>query len=103
MDNLHFDERTGQLSVLTENDSVVERVIQKLRFRIGEWFLDLRAGTPPLQGENVITSAIRSVEDVIDVKDPVFYIDSNRSAFYSATIETRYGTIVLGPIPVPGP
>lgn len=103
MDNLHFDGRTGQLRVVKEKESVITRIRERLWFRVGEWFLDADAGVPPLAAESVITSAILSVDDVTGVRNATFQVDSNRSAFYSAHVDTVYGTIELGPFEVLGP
>lgn len=101
--DLRLDAR-GDLEVVSEREDVRQRVIERLAFWRGEWFLDARQGVPYLTeiftrpasadlAESVITAEIRSVEGVTDVTEVEVSIDTDtRRLSYAARVSTAYGT-----------
>lgn len=99
---------TGDLEVVDGLESVRQRVVERLRFWIGQWFLDVRGGVPyrpeifqrPTSAglaAAVVTDQIRSVEDVTGVHSVVASIDPlSRRMTYTATVATRYGDMQIG-------
>lgn len=89
------------------DESIRQRILQRLRFFRGEWFLNKRAGTPWFQRvlvraapigivTTVITDAISSVEGVISVSNVQSTINRETRRFtFSADITTENGTISI--------
>ena len=95
--------RDINFQIVDELDSVMQRVAQRLQFRLGEWFLRRDRGTnyEPILGEigvNVLgiqafTAEAASVEDVLDVTDVSYRLNNEtRILSYEANIHTPYGT-----------
>ena len=94
----------GNLAVVDGLESVRQRVAQRVRHYLGEWFLDTASGVPyhrdvlrrPASvgiAVAAVTHAIRSVEGVVDVLDAQGEIDSAlRMLKYSATVKADSGT-----------
>lgn len=99
-------------------ESVIQRVLQRLRFFRGSWFLNALAGVPhlsdvfghqfdPTLAERTLTDAILSVDDVESVRDLEFLtgveatetlesiyphrIIPGRPLRFRATVETPFG------------
>ena len=84
-------------------ESVMQRVVQRLKWWRGEWFLAVTGGLPYLPtilGEGVelraverlITGTIESVTGVVRVEDISITLDTTkRSLSYSADVITDYG------------
>ena len=107
MKTLGMKDSDFDFSVQDELQSVVQRVIQRLRFWRGDWFIDSGQGVPyiiDVFGHNVnrelakqaITSQIRSVPDVVEVSDVEVTIDPRtRTLRYAAKITTLYGSTTV--------
>lgn len=92
--------------------SVVQRVLQRLGFFRGEWFLDTAQGTPYINevvghqvdlalAKQAITSQIRGVPDVTGVSDVEISVDYKaRRLSYSATVATIYGDTEIQTAPI---
>lgn len=52
----------GGLMVLSGIDAVRQRVIERLRYHVGEWYLDLADGVPYRDGDDPILSHIQGPE-----------------------------------------
>ena len=85
-------------------ESVRQRVQQHLRIRLGEYFLNSRAGLPDLRilGQRrqealaiqIIRDHILEVEDVTGVRNVVVSFDPRtRELSYSANVDTIYGVM----------
>lgn len=84
-----------------------QRVVQRIRFFLGEWFLDRAAGTPyqrdvlvrPISiglSLTAISHAIRSVEGVRGVSDIEGEIDrTTRTLDFRCRVESDYGTLLI--------
>lgn len=81
----------------------MQRVAQRLRFRLGEWFLRTDRGTDynPILGSfgideiaiHEFTAEAASVEDVDSISNPRAVLDGEtRVMTYSANVHTRFGT-----------
>ncbi len=114
MRTLAFDNITGlQLSsdksliILTDLNSLVSKIQQRLRFLFGEWFLNTTVGVTYFQQifrkpvdpsliVSVLNSEILKEPDVQTVTDSSIDFDqSNRIFNYSARVETTFGTTTL--------
>lgn len=93
-------------TVVTDLEALRQRVVQRLRFRRGEWQLDLSAGTDSVIGHQttvglaagVISDAIRDEggSEVTEVHDVVATLDGETRVFrYSAVVETVYGQMTI--------
>ena len=101
--DLHLD-RLGCLAVADGLEDVRQRVIEKLRFWFGTWFLDPTDGVDyraevfvrPISAglaSALVTDTIRDVEGVNGVREVVASIDPVERQFtYSAQIDTPYGS-----------
>lgn len=99
---------TGDLEIVDGLENVRQRVIERLRFWVGQWFLRVEDGVPyrpeifhrPTSvglAAAVVTSQIRDVEEVTGVANVVAQIDPlSRRMTYSATIMTVYGDMQIG-------
>ena len=97
------DDISPELAVVDGLESARQRVAQRVRLFLGEWFLDASAGVPyhrdvfvrpatPALALAIITRAIRTVPGVTDVKDVAGSIDNaSRTLTYSATVVTGDG------------
>ena len=96
--------------------SVAQRVLQRVQYWLGEWFLNTRSGVPYLadvfgfnQSEELIartiSDQIRAVPDVLAVENDRVSLDpKSRRMRYSARVRTRYGVLDLaGPVAEPPP
>ena len=103
-----FNADTGDLSfaVIDELDSVMQRVAQRLRFRLGEWFLRDDRGTDydPILGSYGVddlaiaafTAEAASVDEVNAVTDVRYSLNNETRIFrYTANVQTPYGTGTL--------
>lgn len=89
------------------DEDIRQRVIQRLRFFQGEWFLDKRAGTPWFQRvlaryapigivTTIITDTIASVDGVIEVSEVESSINRETRRFdFRAKIKTASGEISI--------
>lgn len=94
----------GDLELADGLEDIRQRVIERLRFWRGEWYLDLTDGVPYLQdvftrpitadlSARIITEQIRSVRGVTGVRDVVAELQTvDRRLIYSAIVDTVYGT-----------
>lgn len=88
-------------------ESIRQRITQRLRFRRGEYFLDIRLGVPYLTdilgrrfdegiARRVITRTIESVDGVISVESVETRFDQySRKFTYNAKVQTEVGTITI--------
>ena len=105
------DDLTGLL--IDGLESLRQRVVQRIRFRRGEWFLNILMGldyrllegfTTTLElATTAITQEVRSEggPEIIEIHDVVSTLDHETRRFsYSARIETIYGMMELEVSPV---
>lgn len=97
----------GNLDLARGLESVRQRVIERVRFFAGEWFLDAAAGVPYYQriltrpadtvlAAVAITDQIRDVDGVVDVRDVRAVIDpATRRLTWSATVDTDAGAAAV--------
>lgn len=103
-----FDAYNGDISfrVVDGLDSVMQRVAQRLRFRLGEWFLRTDKGTDyaPILGSYGIddlavyafTQEAASVEGVERVSDVKYFIENETRVFrYTAVVTTAFGSDIV--------
>ena len=100
--DLHLDAR-GDLAVVEGIEDVRQRVHQRLRFFLGEWFLDVADGIPyreevftrPISAglaAALVTDQISAVPGVTAVKSVDASLDALRRRFtYTAVVTTPYG------------
>ena len=96
-----------EFSIVRGDEDIRQRILQRLRFFRGEWFLDVRAGTPWFQRvlvraapigivTTVITNAINTVEGVISVSNVQSAINRETRRFtFSADVTTENGQISI--------
>ena len=94
-------------TIVTGVESVRQRVVQRIRFRLGSWFLALLRGTPyspEIFGRQsvlglatrTITDTILGVEDVTGVSGIESTLNADaRIMSYSATVSTIYGPFTM--------
>lgn len=98
--------RDIDFTLVDELDSVMQRVAQRLQFRLGEWFARQNRGTDyePILGEiginelgiQAFTAEAASVEDVLDITDVRYSLNNQtRILSYSANVHTPFGTRTL--------
>ena len=91
------------LTLVDDLESVMQRISQRLHFRLGEWFENQLKGTDyePLLGATglnelaiqALTAEARSVEDVDDITNVQVNLDgTTRILTYNAIAHTRYGS-----------
>ena len=100
-------DRHGDLLVVDELEDVRQRVLMRLRWWIGQWFLLVRDGVPYRPeifqrstsvglAAAVVSDQIRRVAGVTAVRDVVASIDpTSRLMQYSATIDTLFGSLQM--------
>lgn len=100
--DLHLDQ-FGNLAVVSGLEDVRQRVVERLQFFLGTWFLEVDAGVPYrsevfVRGVSaglasaLVSDHIRATPGVTDVRDVVASINRvDREFSYTATIETPYG------------
>ena len=93
-----------QLTILTDLDALKCKVEQRLRFFLGEWFLNTSDGIPYFQqifekpvNDGLIISLINNdliqETDITSIDDVSIDFDRmNRNFTYTATIVSTYGT-----------
>ena len=91
------------LTVVDGAESVRQRVAQRVRHYLGEWFLNTASGVPYYReiltrptsvgaAVSAMTAAIRSVDGVADVLNAEGGIEAATRAFrYTATVTTTTG------------
>ena len=100
-----FDAPTGDVTfrIADELDSVMQRVAQRLKFRLAEWFLRQDRGTDyePILGSigindiaiHAFTAEAASVDEVNSITDVAYRLDNQtRTLHYEANVHTPYGT-----------
>lgn len=111
MRSLSFDKDTGliinsddNLSIVTDLNALVQKIEQRLRFFLTEWFLDTSQGVAYFQEifekpendtliVNLLNAEILKESDVNSVSDATIDYDiTNRNFSYSATVNTIYGS-----------
>lgn len=104
--DLHLDER-GDLAVVTGLEDVRQRVIERLRFWRGDWYLDRTDGVPYIQevftrpmsaglAASIVSGVIRSVAGVTGVRDVEATVDPvTRTLAYSARVDTVHGSTAV--------
>jgi len=113
MRTLSFNNITGlnvvnnDLIVITGINALKEKLEERLRFFLGEWFLDTTQGVPYLQEifekpvdtgliTSILTGEISKEEDVISVNETQALFEKDTRQFtYSATVETSFGSLSL--------
>lgn len=97
----------GNLVIVDQLEDVRQRVLFRLRFWLGQWFLQVRSGVPyrpeifqrPTSvglAAAVVSDQIRSVDEVTGVSEVFAEIDPlTRKMTYSATVSTRYGSMSM--------
>ena len=97
----------GNLKIVDKLESVENRIIVRLNWLQGEWFLDLVGGVPYVNSifirpattaiiSEILSSRIRSVTDVIDVENVNVELNSvSRKMSYSAIVRTNFGNTRL--------
>ena len=104
--DLHLDSR-GNLAVASDLEDVRQRVVERLRFHSGQWYLDTQGGVPYRQeiftrpvsaglAAALITDQISQVAGVEAVRDVVATINaSERRLTYRATVNTPFGEMQI--------
>ena len=102
--DIYVDGR-GNLALATEHEDVRQRVVERLRFWLGEWFLAVNDGVPyyeeifqrPVSSgvvSRILVEHIRTVEGVTGVSDAQATIDpATRRLQFSATVATNFGSV----------
>lgn len=97
----------GNLEIVDEFESAVQRVRLALQFWRGEWFLNESEGVPYLQvifnrpvtpklASSVLTDTILRVDDIQSVSNVQAEINpATRHLVYSVDVVTRFGTGTL--------
>ena len=87
--------------------SLQQRLVQKLQFGRGEWFLDTSLGVPyihealgrtdPVLSQQVITSQILADDEVTEVSDVTYEVAdaAKRRYKYTANVHSEFGLISL--------
>lgn len=100
-------DRIGNLLVVDGLEDVRQRVLMRLRWWIGQWFLQVRDGVPYRPeifqrstsvglAAAVVSDQIKRVPGVTSVRNVIASIDPvSRLMQYSATIDTAFGTIQM--------
>ncbi len=98
---------SGDIALVSGLEDVRQRVIERLRFWVGQWFLGINAGVgyrtqifqnPVSVGlaAAVVSDAIRSIDEVTGVTEVHAEIEPiTRRMSYYARVQTRDGDIVL--------
>lgn len=98
-----YDDLDGQL--VDGLESLRQRIVQRIRFPLGQWFVDTRRGTLPLLGYNepsvpagIITATIldEGGAEVVSVENVVVGFDqATRAMTYTAQVRTVYGDATI--------
>lgn len=98
---------TKSLFLNQDLDALRDKVTQRLRFFLGEWFLDTTQGVPYLQQifatttntsliVSILNNEILKESDVTSIESSSNEYNSvTREFFYSATLNTIYGTTTV--------
>ena len=98
---------TGDLEIVDGLEDVRQRVIERLRFWLGQWFLGVHDGVPyrpeifqrPTSvglAAAVVSDQIRSVDEVTGVSKVFAEIDPlTRKMTYTATVSTPHGEMSM--------
>ena len=98
----------GDLEIVSEREDVRQRVIERLRFWFGQWFLRVQEGIPyrnevftrPISAglaATLVTEQIRAVEGVTGVSGVTARIEpEDRRLVYQATVHTADGPVAVG-------
>lgn len=104
----------GLSNFISDLEAVTQLIQQTLLLLYGEWFENVRIGTPLFQAilgvpntsagvALVIRQRIVSVPYVTDVQDlDVTYSGSSRAYSLSATVITQFGSVQIATQPLPG-
>ena len=86
-------------------EALRQRIQQRLWFRVGEWSLDTRRGTPSVLGHGmtanqaagIIGAAIRDEggSEVTGIADVTVRLGTDRVMRYSANVPTIYGAMTV--------
>ena len=103
----------GNFKTVEEGAEVVQHVRTRLLFYIGEWFLDITAGTPWFEQvfvkpadlanvESIIKTRILRTTDVLKLNEfaMLFETVNKRELTVSFTAETIYGIINTGEVTI---
>ncbi|MCG8433499.1 MAG: hypothetical protein MJA83_05665 [Gammaproteobacteria bacterium] len=82
-----LDLSTGDIQIITGNAAIAQELTIRLRFFLGEWFLDVREGIPYIQQffrknpnpniiRDVIARVVRGTPGVIDLLSLSFDLDT---------------------------
>ena len=105
--DMHLDGR-GNLALVRDLEDIRQRVAERLRFWLGEWYLESESGVPyrsavftrPVTAglaASAVTEKIRSVEGVLRVSNVEAVIDPVTRRFrYSAVVHSEYGSMTVG-------
>ena len=105
--DIRIDQR-GNLEVVDGLEDVRQRVLERLRYWLGQWFLTVQDGVPYRPeifqrsttaglAAAIVTDQIRSVEEVTGVSNVVATLDPvTRSMTYSARVSTTQGSMEIG-------
>ena len=105
--DIRLDAR-GNLEIVDGLEDVRQRVLERLRYWLAQWFLRVEDGVPYRPeifqrstsvglASAVVSDQIRSVEEVIGVSNVVAEIDPvTRRMTYAARVSTTQGTMEIG-------
>ena len=82
-----WDLQNGQLQIVTGVEEIAQIVTTRLKFFLGEWFLDVRRGVPwfskilkknpnPSEVEAILIQHILDSPGIITLKDSTFTLDN---------------------------
>ena len=98
----------GNLAVVDGLEDVRQRVLERLRYWLGQWFLSVQDGVPYRPeifqrsttvglAAAIVTDQIRTVEEVTGVSRVVATLDPvTRRMTYSALVSTEHGSMEIG-------
>ena len=113
-----FLDQNGNVAIVDNDESLRQRLIQRLKTFLGEWFIDETIGVPYFQQilqsgidinivSNIITNEILKENEVIQVQAPIASDDNqsqhavisfnrvSRKFTYSASIVSEFSTFDL--------
>lgn len=99
-----YVDKNGNFATVSELEALRQKILQRLRLFLGEWFLDTTRGVPYFQnilGENVnpsiatqiLTNEIAKEDEITAVKNVQYTFDRiTRNFTYSATVSSVWGS-----------